>query len=192
MYEIRRLSKEEIPAVTAKVNDIFFSEQGIPCELWVIAEEKDPVWWGAFLCAESEAEDAECVLQGAHSLPIATTAVYMEDGVQHMGRITVDKEMRGRGIGTEIVKYALTELFRAEEQSEDIVSEAGAGHGSSKLQKATDASVSEVRLDARPATVHIILNLGGEIAGSEYEFYGGICTPVKITKEKFLLQTENK
>ncbi len=91
---------------------------------------------------------------------LGTAASYIENNACHMGRITVDAKLRGQHIGTSLIAFALQELFAQ--------------------------GISEVFLDARKTTVHIILRLGGRIIGKEYPFYQDTCTPVSITKEEFL------
>ncbi len=143
MAEVRRVGKHEMQAVMEKVCGVFSSEQGIPMELIPVGEEYSPQWWGAF-------QD--------HRL-IGTAAVYVEKGQYHMGRITVDRELRGQRIGSALIEAVLADLFGQD--------------------------VQEVFLDARRTTVNIILRLGGEIVGEEHDFYGEPCTPIAITKAQF-------
>ena len=143
MAEVRRIEKHEMQAVMEKVCGVFSSEQGIPMELIPVGEEYTPQWWGVF-------QDNRL---------IGTAAAYVEDGQCHMGRITVDRELRGGRIGSALIEAVLVDLF---------------GQG-----------VQEIFLDARRTTVNIILRLGGEIVGEEHDFYGGPCTPTAITKEQF-------
>lgn len=143
MTEVRRVEKHEMQAVMEKVYGVFSSEQGIPKELIPISEEYKPQWWGVF--------------QG-HQM-VGTAAAYVENGQQHMGRITVDRELRGRRIGSKLIEAVLAELF--------------------------EQGAQEVLLDARRTTVNIILRLGGEIVGNAHDFYGAPCTPVAITKKQF-------
>lgn len=123
--------------------DVFYCEQDIPKALTAISEELSPVWWGAF--SENEI--------------IGTVAAYKENGKQHLGRLTVTKNMRGNGLATALVKTALKEIF--------------------------EKDAAEVFLDAREATKRIILRLGGKVIGKEYRFFKSTCTPVRITKEEF-------
>lgn len=148
MIEIRKVEKKEKDEAIKTACDIFFEEQDVPKELTDIKTELSPVWWGAF-------SDKELV---------GTVAAYKKDGVRHMGRLTVRKNMRGRHLATELVKTVLKELFESGEP--------------------------EVRLDAREATKRIILSFGGEVTGEEYRFFKSTCVPVRITKEQF--ETNNR
>lgn len=149
MLEIRKIQQSEIPLVMKKIGDIFYLEQGIPKNLNYIDSQYHPQWWGAF-------QDSRL---------LGTVASYIENNLCHMGRITVEKELRGQHVGTALIVFALNELFKQD--------------------------VPEVFLDAREITVHIILRLGGKIIGKEHPFYKGTCTPVSITKDEFLHKCES-
>ena len=141
--EIRRLTDEDMPAAMAQVDDVFENEQGIPRWMNPLPAERSPIWWGLF-------RDGE--LKG-------TIASYVEDGQRHLGRMTVERSLRGQHFGSAILTAALEDLFT---------------HG-----------VEVIYMDARETTVHILLRLGAEILGEPYAFYQGTCTPLRITAEAF-------
>ena len=43
----------------------------------------------------------------------------------------------------------------------------------------------EIHMTARDTTVKIVCDMGGEITGESYPFYGGNVTPVVLKKENF-------
>lgn len=141
---IRRAAEADLDSIVLLAQNIFESEQGIPRTLTYIPPEKQPRWW----CAESEGRIA------------ATVVAYAENGVWHMGRLTVAEELRGQQVATRLLRFALQDLFAGD--------------------------VEELEMEARLAAVHILLKFGAEITGPAFPFYKGTVTPVRLTKSKFL------
>ena len=141
---VRRAKTEDMPAVMALVDRVFETEQGIPPALNPIPEDKRPIWW----CAEQD---------GA---VVGTVAAFEEDGMCHMGRITIAPALRGHGLGAKLLRCTLRDLFA----------------------QGTDS----VFLEARDTTVHILQKFGAEIIGAPTPFYVGNVTPIILRREDFL------
>ena len=91
---------------------------------------------------------------------VGTAAVYREGGRWHMGRITVAPQLRGQHKGTFLLESVLTDVFAQD--------------------------VDNLFLEARDATVHILVGFGARIVGAPVPFYRGNVTPVELTREAFL------
>ena len=141
---IRRAAEADLDSILLLAQNIFESEQGIPRVLTYIPPEKQPLWW----CAEQDGRI------------VATVVAYAENGIWHMGRLTVAEELRGQQTATRLLQFALQDLF-------------------------TEA-VEEVQMEARLAAVHILLKFGAEITGPAVPFYKGTITPLRLTKSNFL------
>ena len=141
---IRRATEADLDPILLLAQNIFESDQGIPRALTHIPPEKQPRWW----CVESEGHIG------------ATVVAYVEDGVWHMGRLTVDQTLRGRQVATRLLKYALRDLFTS--------------------------GVDQLEMEARPSAVHILEKFGAEVTGAATPFYVGTITPVRLTREQFL------
>lgn len=94
---------------------------------------------------------------------VGTAAIYREDGQWHMGRITVARRLRGQHKGTFLLKRVLDDVFAQD--------------------------VDNIFLEARDATVHILIGFGAEIAGEPFAFYCGNVTPMILTRTAFLQHT---
>lgn len=140
----RRATEADLDSVLLLAQNIFESEQGIPRALTYIPPEKHPRWW----CAEQDGRIA------------ATVVAYAEDGIWHMGRLTVAEELRGQQTATRLLRFALQDLFSGD--------------------------VAELVMEARLAAVHILLKFGAEITGPAVPFYVGTITPLRLTKSSFL------
>ena len=140
---IRRAAQADMPEILALVEQVFTGEQGIPVWMHHIPPERTPIWW----CAAEENHIAACA------------AAYCEDGVWHMGRIAVSPGLRGRGIGTELLRHALGEMF--------------------------DLGIDCVHMEARDTTVRILTRMGAEVTGDAFDFFGDRCTPICIRREKW-------
>lgn len=143
---VRRVTETDMPQILELVDSVFSGEQGIPRWMNPVPPEKLPLWW----CVESD------------SRIVGAAVAYWDEGVCHMGRIAVAPEMRGRGIGTKLLRHALAELFAEQ--------------------------VESVRMEARDATVRILRRMGAEIAGEPFGFYGANCTPIVLRRENFIVE----
>jgi len=143
--EFRKAEPDEISSVIGLVSDVFYNEQGVPREMNPLPEEKSPVWW--------------CSVDDAGKIVGGLCAWTEENGEKHFGRFVTAPEMRGRQIGTQLMKSALEDAF--------------------------SNGAEAVHLDARDKTVRIICRLGGRVTGEPFEFYGSLCTPVTIEKDAF-------
>lgn len=141
---IRRATEADLDSILFLAQNIFESEQGIPRTLTYIPPEKHPRWW----CVEVEGRI------------VATVVAYAENGVWHMGRLTVAEELRGQGLAAQLLQFALRDLFAGD--------------------------VEELLMEARPSAVHILQKFGAEITGSALPFYKGTVMPVRLTKSSFL------
>lgn len=114
-----------------------------------ISDSKSPQWW----CIELDGRI------------VGTTALFKENDDWHMGRIAISNELRGQHVGTELLKFALKDIF-----SQDV---------------------EEVYFDARDATVHILKKFGAQVIGKPIVFYNGNVTPILLKKKDFLHCTSN-
>ena len=139
---IRKALQEDMPEIMALIDSVF-EEQQIPREWNPIPEEKLPQWW--------------CVEENGHIA--GACALFRENDQWHMGRIGIAKDRRGKHLGTELLAYALNEIF-----SQDI---------------------EEIELEARDTTVHILQKYGAEITGEPVFFFTDNITPLRITKQSY-------
>lgn len=100
-----------------------------------------------------------CARVGEDILGVA--ASWLTNNVWHWGRFAVEKEYRGLGIGKQLAICSLQDTFRQ-----------GAG---------------EISVEARDATVKILQNFGGNIAGHRKDFFGEPITPLVLKKNAFVL-----
>lgn len=142
--EIRRAREDEIPAILALASRIFHGEQGIPLELMPLGPELRPVWW----CAVENGE------------VVGTLGAYVENGRQHMARLVIREDCRGRGLAGALIRFGMAELFAS--------------------------GVERIYTESRPVTAQILFKLGGHVSGESFPFYGGICIPVDILREDYL------
>ena len=141
--EIRRASAADMPSIFNMVDRVFYGEQRIPRELHPLPECKDPQWW----CAEQDGEI------------IGMVVMYREADGWHMGRMAVTEALRGRHLGTKLLRFALKDAF-------------GSG-------------VEEICFEARDTTVHILKKFGAVITGEPFLFYEGTVTQGFLKREDF-------
>ena len=91
---------------------------------------------------------------------IACVACWVNGDELHMGRFAVLPELRGQGMGKILAKRAIQDLF---EEGHEIL-----------------------YMEARDATVHILLQMGAEVTGETFQFFGENETPMMFRKEKFI------
>ena len=140
---MRKAAEADLNAVLTLAQNIFEQEQRIPKTLTYIPAEKHPQWW----CAEED------------GVIVATVVAYAENGVWHMGRLTVAQELRGQGIAPRLIRFALEDLF--------------------------EQGVEELHMEARTAVVRILETFGAEITGEAVPFYEGTITPLCLKKSCF-------
>lgn len=141
--EIRRASAADMPSIFNMVDRVFYGEQRIPRELHPIPDSKAPQWW----CAEQGGEI------------IGMVVMYREEDGWHMGRMAVMEELRGRHLGTRLLRFALEDAFCS--------------------------GVEEIRFEARDTTVHILKKFGAEITGEPFLFYEGTVTRGILKRKDF-------
>lgn len=141
---MRKATDADLNAVVSLAQNIFEQEQRIPKSLTYIPPEKQPQWW----CVESDGQI------------VATLVAYVENGIWHMGRLTVEESLRGQKIAPQLIQFALKELF--------------------------DHGIEELHMEARTATVRILLKFGAEITGPAFPFYEGTVTPLRLRKCNFI------
>ncbi len=90
---------------------------------------------------------------------VGAVAAWNENSQIHWGRFATRQNYRGLHIGTKLAQYSLEDLFS--QQTEEIY------------------------MDARDATVKIICNMGGKIAGEPIVFYDGTITPIVLYEKEF-------
>ena len=149
-FLIKRLPMEQMDHVLAFLEEVFAGEQNIPAALNNISEDLKPIWW----YAECESEMAGVI------------AGWTENDAWHLGRFAVNRELRGLGIGKQLITFALTEIFK--HGAEDIVTE------------------------ARDVSVAILEKLGGKVTGEPIDFYGEPVTPMIIEKEAFFNSSKER
>jgi len=138
----RRALPEEHPRLISMAVEIFSGEQEIPAEL-IGQFAGEPVFW----CAEEDGR------------PCAAVAAWQENGETHMGRFIVDPALRGRHIGSRLVRFAFRDVF--------------------------DHGAEQIRMDCRDITVRIVSALGARITGDAQPFYLGNTTPMTLTRADF-------
>lgn len=85
---------------------------------------------------------------------LGTVACWQENNQCHWGRFAVEPEYRGLGIGKQLAFTSLKECLQEN---------------------------NEVIIEARDTTVKIVSQLGGEITGEPFDFYGMPVTPMKLS-----------
>ena len=96
---------------------------------------------------------------------LGTVACFREEDGWHAGRFAIEPALRGRHIGTPMISHAFSEMFAS--------------------------GVEEIRMEGRPATVHILTKLGAEITGEPFPFYSDTCTPLLMTRACFRPKKQN-
>lgn len=140
---VRRAGDTDMTAVIDFATKVFNGEQNIPEALIPIAEEQEPMWW----CAEAGGE------------LVGISACWKVNDQWHWGRFAVNKNLRGKGIGSKIASCSLHEIF-----------ELGAG---------------EIIMEARDITVKMLKNFGCRITGEPEDFFGEAVTPIVIRRCDF-------
>ena len=140
--EIRRAKDGELDEIMALVTSTF-AEQDIPADILYFSPEEDPRWWVAV-------EDGRIV---------GTMAAFTEEGATHLGRFTVDRSMRGRHIGTQIILRVIDDLF---------------AEGTESLYGF-----------ARDTSIHILVKHGAVTIGEPEPFYIGNATHFELLRENY-------
>lgn len=146
MKEIRfqAARSEDLPEIMALQVQVFTGEQQIPESLVRSVQDAQPQWW----CAKQDGK------------LLGTVAAWQENGVTHWGRFAVQSAHRNRGIGKQLARYSLEQLFAQQ--------------------------VQKIYMEAREATVHIICQMGGVVIGPAEPFFVGTVTPVELTSKDFI------
>ena len=134
---------EDLPEIMALQVQVFAGEQQIPEPLVRSVQDAHPQWW--------------CAMQNGKLL--GTVAAWQENGVTHWGRFAVQPAFRGQGIGKQLARYSMEQLFAQQ--------------------------VQRIYMEAREATVHIICQMGGVVIGPAEPFFVGTVTPVELTSKNF-------
>ncbi|WP_070964083.1 helix-turn-helix domain-containing GNAT family N-acetyltransferase [Vibrio sonorensis] len=92
---------------------------------------------------------------------IGTAAIWKQQDGWHWGRFAVDTHLRGLGIGKQLAKHSLQDTFN--NITQEIISE------------------------ARDTTVAILSQFGADSLSEPVSFYGSPVTPVRLTKQQFLV-----
>lgn len=146
-----RAGAERMEALVRLQTAVFHGEQGIPAEEIAAFTAYDPVCW----CAVTP--------DGA---PAAAVAAWQEGGQTHMGRFVTHPDLRGRHLGTALLRFALGDLFAG----------------------GTEAVYAE----ARDETVRIAAAMGGAVIGAPTLFCGDSVTPIVIRREDYLAAAAGK
>lgn len=96
---------------------------------------------------------------------LGAVAAWEQDGEWHWGRFAVDNRFRGLGIGKTLARYSLVQTL---------------------------LSTNEVYIEARDTTVNIVKELGGEIVGNKFDFYGMPVTPMRLNKAQLNEATKHQ
>ena len=91
---------------------------------------------------------------------IGVTAAWREKDKWHWGRFAVDKRLRGIGIGQKIAIFSLKEIFSFNDE--------------------------EIYIEARDATVNMLMKFGCKVIGEAEDFYGEPVTPITLNKSNFM------
>lgn len=91
---------------------------------------------------------------------IGVTAAWKEKDKWHWGRFAVDKRLRGIGIGQKIAIFSLKEIFNSYTET--------------------------IYIEARDATVNMLMKFGCKVIGEAEDFYGEPVTPITLNKSNFM------
>lgn len=94
---------------------------------------------------------------------LGAVACWRENNEYHWGRFAVEPAYRGLGIGKKLAFESLKECF---------------------------VETNNIIAEARETTVKIISQLGGEITGEAFDFYGMPVTPMRLTIQKFEMASQ--
>ena len=90
---------------------------------------------------------------------VGTVAGYYDGADFHMGRFAVDPSLRVHKIGRKLVEYAFTDAFAS--------------------------GIERVDMECRDVTVRILLEMGAQISGESFEFYGARATPMVMHRRDY-------
>lgn len=121
---------------------VFSREQQIPKELIPLSYSEQH-WW----CIKKD------------GIIIGSVAAWKIDAEWHWGRLAVDSQQRGLGLGKELAIGSLRQLF--------------------------DMGIDQVVIDARDITVKLLKSLGGKTTGTTETFYNHPITPMVIHQRDF-------
>ncbi|MEO9485165.1 MAG: GNAT family N-acetyltransferase [Ekhidna sp.] len=138
-----RLEKSDLRAVFIFLETVFSDEQQIPKELIPLTNAQQH-WW----CIREE------------TTIVGTVAAWKEGNEWHWGRLAVDPNQRGKGLGKKLAIESFKDLF--------------------------EMKIDEVVIDARDITVELLKSLGGKVTGPRSEFSGLPITQMKLRKTDFL------
>lgn len=91
---------------------------------------------------------------------IGVTAAWKEKDKWHWGRFAVDKRLRGMGIGQKLAIFSLKEIFSCTDE--------------------------EIYIEARDATVNMLMKFGCKVIGEAEDFYDEPVTPITLNKSNFM------
>ncbi|MEP1033109.1 GNAT family N-acetyltransferase [Ekhidna sp.] len=140
---LKKIDKRALADAYDFLESVFSREQHIPKEL-IPLKSKDQHWW----CAKK------------NDVIVGTVAAWNEQGDWHWGRLAVDPNQRGLGLGKMLALHSFKDLFAL--------------------------GIQEIMIDARDITVGLLESLGGKVTGSTVEFYGFPITPMKLKKDDFI------
>ena len=140
---IRKANNADMIDIMKLQVNVFTGEQKIPENMIEVTGESSVQWW----CAAIE------------SSVVGAVAAWRENNQIHWGRFAVNRNCRGKQIGTSLARHSLEALF--------------------------SQGAEEVYMEARDATVAIICGMGGKIIGKPVSFYEGTVTPMIISREDY-------
>ena len=91
---------------------------------------------------------------------IGVTAAWKEKDKWHWGRFAVDKRLRGMGIGQKLAIASLKEIF--------------------------NSYTDEIYIEARDATLNMLMKFECKVIGEAEDFYGEPVTPIILGKNNFM------
>ncbi|MDV4150538.1 GNAT family N-acetyltransferase [Clostridium sp. AL.422] len=97
---------------------------------------------------------------------IGVTAAWQEKDKWHWGRFAVDKRLRGMGIGQKLAIFSLKEIF--------------------------NSYTEEVYIEARDATVNMLMKFRCEVIGEAENFYVEPVTPIILNKSNFFASIKSQ
>ncbi len=149
MDKPEKLNKNSLDATYSFLETVFSKEQHIPKELIPLPFEEQH-WW----CIRNQ------------NTIIGTVAAWNDNGVWHWGRLAVNANQRGLGLGKRLAITSFQDLF--------------------------NDGIEEITIDARDITVTLLKSLGGRVTGETEAFYGIPITPMILKKQDFILAQGSK
>ncbi len=140
----------EMPRILRMQTEIFCGEQDIPEDLIAAFLSCGPTCWVAERGGEI----------------VASIAAWEEGGKVHLGRFVVLPQLRGRKIGTELLRHAVRELF-------------GGG-------------TETIYMESRDSTARMVRTIGGRDTGEPFAFYRGNVTPQVLEKSAWMKARETE